>query len=103
MDVTDPTDMQVSTLVGNTGTTPNGVTVVDQTAYVVNWGNASVLAIDVETGEQSTVLGNLTGQLRRRRPRVGKLCGQLMVSSGFLFTWTTKARGRRRNLCKAAP
>ena len=59
VDVTDPTDMQVSTLVGNTGTTPNGVTVVDQTAYVVNWGgNASVLAIDVETGEQSTVLGN---------------------------------------------
>ena len=59
VDVTDPSDMQVSTLVDDTGTTPNGVTVVDHTAYVVNWGgNASVLAIDVETGEQSTVLGN---------------------------------------------
>ena len=79
VDVTDPTDMQVSTLVGNTGTTPNGVTVVNQTAYVVNWGgNASVLTIDVETGAQSTVLsstglGNCDG--------VDHVWGSFVVSS----------------------
>jgi hypothetical protein len=69
VDITDPANMSSTVLVNNTGTTPNGV-VIDEgnnRAIVVNWGgSASILAIDLTTEEQSTVvantgLGNLDG------------------------------------------
>lgn len=69
VDVSDPLDMQTSTLVASTGTTPNGV-VIDadgSRAVVVNWGgNADILSVDVETGELNTLvdgsgLGNCDG------------------------------------------
>ena len=59
VDASNPSDMQVSTLVANTGTTPNGVTIdsANDLAYVVNWGNnADILSIDINTGEVVTVL-----------------------------------------------
>lgn len=67
VDVTDPSNMTYSTLVADTGTTPNGVTVKDGVATVVNWGgNSSVLQVVVETGEttvliENTGLGNCDG------------------------------------------
>lgn len=69
IDISDPTNMQSSTLVASTGTTPNGV-VIDadgSRAVVVNWyGNADILGIDIETGEVTTLvdgsgLGNCDG------------------------------------------
>jgi|TARA_B100001093_G_C26845277_1_gene1022476 hypothetical protein len=69
VDITDPANMSSTVLVNNTGTTPNGV-VIDEgnnRAIIVNWGaSASILAIDLTTEEQSTVvantgLGNLDG------------------------------------------
>ena len=69
VDISDPTNMSSSVMVNNTGTTPNGV-VIDEAnnrAIVVNWGfSASILAIDLTTEEQTTVvantgLGNLDG------------------------------------------
>jgi len=67
VDVSDPANMTYSTLVANTGTTPNGVTLVDGQAYVVNWGgNSDILKVDVQTGAIETVvngsgLGNCDG------------------------------------------
>jgi len=67
VDVSDPANMTYSTLVADTGTTPNGVTVKDGVATVVNWGgNSSVLQVVVETGEttvliENTGLGNCDG------------------------------------------
>ena len=69
IDITDPSNMVVEMLVAATGTTPNGV-VIDEAnnrALVVNWGNnASILDVDLTTGEFSQVvpntgLGNLDG------------------------------------------
>ncbi len=57
VDVSDPTNMTYSTLVANTGTTPNGVTVLDGVATVVNWGgNSDILQVDVETGELTVLV-----------------------------------------------
>lgn len=57
IDVSDPTDMVASTLVANTGTTPNGVTIQNGVATVVNWGNnADILQVDVATGEVTTLI-----------------------------------------------
>ena len=57
IDVSDPTDMVASTLVSNTGTTPNGVTILNGVATVVNWGNnADILQVDVATGEVTTLI-----------------------------------------------
>ena len=69
IDASDPANMSTSTLVGNTGSTPNGVVVdvANGRAVVVNWGNnADILAINLETGELSTLvnesgLGNCDG------------------------------------------
>ncbi|MDA0728708.1 MAG: hypothetical protein O3B70_02350 [Bacteroidetes bacterium] len=67
VDVSDPANMTYSTLVANTGTTPNGVTLVNGQAYVVNWGgNSDILKVDVQTGAVETVvngsgLGNCDG------------------------------------------
>ena len=69
VDATDPTDMSVSTLVGNTGSTPNGIVVDIENgrAVIVNWGgNADILAVDIESGELTTIvngtgLGNCDG------------------------------------------
>jgi hypothetical protein len=67
IDVTSPANMTSEVLVANTGTTPNGVTIVDGQAYVVNWGNnADILQVDVATGEITVVvdgsgLGNCDG------------------------------------------
>ena len=69
VDATDPADMSVSTLVGNTGTTPNGVVVdvANGRAVIVNWGgNADILAVDLESGALTTIvngtgLGNCDG------------------------------------------
>jgi hypothetical protein len=69
VDATDPADMIVSTLVGNTGTTPNGIVVDTENgrAVIVNWGgNADILAVDLETGAVTTLvngtgLGNCDG------------------------------------------
>jgi hypothetical protein len=69
IDASDPANMSTSILVGNTGSTPNGVVVdvANGRAVVVNWGNnADILAIDLETGELSTLvnesgLGNCDG------------------------------------------
>ena len=69
VDVSDPLDMQTSTLVASTGSTPNGV-VIDadgSRAVVVNWGgNSDILGVDLETGEITTLvngsgLGNCDG------------------------------------------
>ena len=63
VDATDPTDMIVSTLVGDTGTRPNGVVVDTENgrAVIVNWdGNADILAVDLETGALTTIV-NGTG------------------------------------------
>lgn len=61
IDISDPSNMTSEVLVANTGTTPNGV-VIDEAnnrAIVVNWGaNAPVLAVDLTTGELTTVLAN---------------------------------------------
>lgn len=59
IDATDPANMQVSTLVANTGTTPNGVTIdaANDLAYIVNWyNNADILSVDINTGELTTVV-----------------------------------------------
>ena len=67
IDVTSPANMTSEVLVANTGTQPNGVTIVDGQAYVVNWGNnADILQVDVATGEMTVVvngtgLGNCDG------------------------------------------
>ena len=79
VDVSDPTNMTYSTLVADTGTTPNGVTVLDGVATVVNWGgNSDILQFDVETGAvtvlaEGTGLGNCDG--------VDWANGSLIVSS----------------------
>ena len=67
IDVSDPANMSSSVLVANTGTTPNGVTVKNGVATVVNWGsNADILQVDVATGAMTTLidgtgLGNCDG------------------------------------------
>ena len=67
VDVSDPTNMSSSILVANTGTMPNGVTIKDGVATVVNWGdNADILQVDVATGDVTTLivgtgLGNCDG------------------------------------------
>ena len=87
IDVSDPTDMMASTLVANTGTTPNGVTIQNGVATVVNWGNnADILQVDVATGEVTTLvdgtgLGNCDG--------VDWANGSLIVSS-----WTPQRISR---------
>ena len=79
VDVSDPANMTYSTLVADTGTAPNGVTVLDGVATLVNWGgNSDILQIDVETGEMTvlvdgTGLGNCDG--------VDWANGSLIVSS----------------------
>ena len=79
VDVSDPANMVATTLVSNTGTTPNGVTVQDGVATVVNWGNnADILQVDLATGELTTLidgtgLGNCDG--------VDWANGSLIVSS----------------------
>ena len=79
VDVSDPSSMTYSTLVANTGTAPNGVTVLDGVATVVNWrGNSDIIQVDIETGEVSvlvdgTGLGNCDG--------VDWANGSLIVSS----------------------
>jgi uncharacterized protein (TIGR02145 family) len=68
-DVTDPTEMNISTLVENLGTTPNGVVVdaENNRAIIVNWGgNADILSVDIDSGEVTTLvngtgLGNCDG------------------------------------------
>ena len=59
VDISDPMNMVVSTLVAYTGTTPNGV-VIDadgSRSVVVNWGgNADILGVDLETGAMTTLL-----------------------------------------------
>ena len=61
VDISDPANMTSSVLIFNTGTTPNGV-VIDEAndrAIVVNWGgSASILAVDLTTEVQSTVVAN---------------------------------------------
>ncbi|MFZ8836157.1 MAG: hypothetical protein ACO2XQ_03855 [Flavobacteriales bacterium] len=67
IDTSDPTAMSSEVLVAATGTTPNGVTIdeANNRALVVNWGNnASIISVDLETGEFSfivpiTGVGNL--------------------------------------------
>jgi hypothetical protein len=69
IDTADPSNMVVSTLVANTGTTPNGVVIdiATNTAVVVNWGgDADILGIDINTGAITTLvdgtgLGNCDG------------------------------------------
>lgn len=69
IDASDPANMSSSTLVNNTGTSPNGVVVdvANGRAVIVNWGgNADILAIDLVTGELTTLvngsgLGNCDG------------------------------------------
>ena len=69
IDATDPENMSSSTLIGNTGSTPNGIVVdvANGRAVVVNWGGDSdILAIDIESGEVTTLvngsgLGNCDG------------------------------------------
>ena len=69
VDATDPSDMSVATLVGNTGSTPNGIVVDTENgrAVIVNWGgNADILAVDIESGAVTTIvdgtgLGNCDG------------------------------------------
>ena len=79
VDVSDPADMVATTLVENTGTTPNGITIQDGVATIVNWyGNANILQVDLATGEMTTLiagtgLGNCDG--------VDWANGSLIVSS----------------------
>ena len=79
VDVSDPANMVATTLISNTGTTPNGVTVQDGVATVVNWyGNADILQVNLVTGELTTLidgtgLGNCDG--------VDWADGSLIVSS----------------------
>lgn len=79
VDVSDPTNMTYTTLVSDTGTTPNGVAIRDGVATVVNWGsNADILQVDLATGEMTTLidgtgLGNCDG--------VDWANGSLIVSS----------------------
>ena len=69
INASDPANMSTSTLVGNTGSTPNGVVVdvANGRAVVVNWGgNSDILAIDIESGAVTTLvngsgLGNCDG------------------------------------------
>ena len=69
IDASSATNMSVSTLVANTGTTPNGVVVdvANNRAVVVNWGgNADILGIDLDSGAITTLvdgtgLGNCDG------------------------------------------
>ncbi len=67
IDVSDPANMTSSVLIANTGSTPNGVTIKDGVATVVNWGNnADILQVDVATGAMTTLidgtgLGNCDG------------------------------------------
>ena len=69
VDASDPSDMTVSTLVGDTGTTPNGVVVdvANGRAVIVNWGgNADIISVDLESGALTTIvngtgLGNCDG------------------------------------------
>ena len=69
IDASDPVNMSTSTLVGNTGSTPNGVVVDVENgrAVVVNWGvNSDILAVDIESGVVTTLvngsgLGNCDG------------------------------------------
>ena len=57
VDVSDPSNMTVTTLVSNTGTTPNGVTIKNGIATVVNWyGNADILQVDIATGAVTTLI-----------------------------------------------
>ena len=59
IEASDPSNMESSTLMGNTGTTPNGVVVdvANNRAVIVNWGgNADILAIDIESGLMTTVV-----------------------------------------------
>ena len=59
IDASSPDNMSSSTLVGNTGTTPNGVVidVANGRAVVVNWGgNADILAVDIESGSVTTLV-----------------------------------------------
>ena len=69
VNATNPAEMSYSQLTGNLGEAPNGV-VVDtdnNRAIVVCWGNnADILAVDLESGDVSTLvdgsgLGNLDG------------------------------------------
>ena len=65
----DPTAMTSTQLTGNLGLTPNGVVVdvENNRAIVVCWGNnADIIAVDLESGEVSTLvdgtgMGNLDG------------------------------------------
>lgn len=69
IDISDPAAMAYAQLTGNLGETPNGVVVDTENnrAIVVCWGNdADILAVDLESGEVSTLvdgtgLGNLDG------------------------------------------
>jgi len=69
VDVSNPAEMSSALLAGNFGETPNGVVVdvPNQRAIVVCWGgNAPILAVDLESGEVTTLvdgtgLGNLDG------------------------------------------
>lgn len=69
VDAADPASMSHSILAGDFGETPNGVVVdaENNRAIVVCWGfSAPILAVDLESGEVSTVventgLGNLDG------------------------------------------
>ena len=69
VDASNPADMVVSTLVGDTGTIPNGVVVdvANGRAIIVNWGvNTDIIAVDIESGTLSTIvngsgLGNCDG------------------------------------------
>lgn len=69
IDASDPSNMSSSTLVGNIGSTPNGVVVdvANGRAVIVNWGgNADILAVDIENGAVTTLvngsgLGNCDG------------------------------------------
>ena len=59
VDVTNPDMMTVETLVDDTGTTPNGVTIRNGVATVVNWGgNSSILQVDLATGDLTTLIAN---------------------------------------------
>lgn len=61
IDVTDPSDMQVSTLLANAGITANGVVVdsANDLAYVVDFSNnADIISIDINTGEDNVVVNN---------------------------------------------
>ncbi|NQX91427.1 MAG: T9SS type A sorting domain-containing protein [Flavobacteriales bacterium] len=62
VDITDPTDMQVSTVVnGLSGSSPNGLTfdADNNRVIIVKWGpNADIFAMDATTYDVSTVLNN---------------------------------------------